>query len=203
MVEAVQRERVRRARYYAPGVRPTRAYRFRGGGYRFRETGRNKRADRDERGLRNFSRSNLYYVLSCENDGENAERPQGGYGISRALPPYYLALPRKRRLTIKILGFRKPGRALETIYRQTVLHIQPRAIRRVLYQKTDLWGYFNIPSGTPRKQTEEERLRSARNNRILPEMPEGYEMPEGWSRQAARRSMTSSKFAEAFYRANK
>lgn len=51
--------------------------------------------------------------------------------------------------------------------------------------------------------TEGEKLLSARNNRVLPELPEDYVMPTGWNRQAARRSMTSSKFAEAFYKANK
>lgn len=79
----------------------------------------------------------------------------------------------------------------------------PEQFGEVYTKKTDLWGYFNIPRGTPHKQTEDEKLRSIRNNRVLPELPEGYEMPEGWSRQAARRSMTSKRFAEAFYRANK
>ena len=79
----------------------------------------------------------------------------------------------------------------------------PEQFGEVYTKKTDLWGYFNIPRGTPHKQTEDEKLRSIRNNRVLPALPEGYEMPEGWSRQAARRSMTSKRFAEAFYRANK
>ena len=79
----------------------------------------------------------------------------------------------------------------------------PEQFGEVYTKKTDLWGYFNKPRGTPHKQTEDEKLRSIRNNRVLPELPEGYEMPEGWSRQAARRSMTSKRFAEAFYRANK
>lgn len=70
-------------------------------------------------------------------------------------------------------------------------------------KKTDIWGYFNEPAKSPRKMTEEERFLCAQNNRRLPELPEGYVMPEGWNRQAARRSMTSRKFAEAFYKANK
>lgn len=51
--------------------------------------------------------------------------------------------------------------------------------------------------------TEGEKLLSARNNRVLPQLPEDYVMPDGWNVQAARRSMTSAKFAEAFYKANK
>lgn len=70
-------------------------------------------------------------------------------------------------------------------------------------KKTDIWGYFNIPKKKPYKLSEDEQLRSIRNNRILPELPEGYILPSGWNRQAAKRSMTSPKFAEAFFRANK
>lgn len=70
-------------------------------------------------------------------------------------------------------------------------------------KKTDVWGYFNEPAKNPRKMTDGEKLLSARNNRVLPELPPNYVMPRGWNKQAARRSMTSSKFAEAFYRANK
>ena len=70
-------------------------------------------------------------------------------------------------------------------------------------KKTDIWGYFNEPKKCPRKMTEGEKLLSARNNRVLPQLPEDYVMPDGWNVQAARRSMTSAKFAEAFYKANK
>lgn len=70
-------------------------------------------------------------------------------------------------------------------------------------KKTDIWGYFNIPRKKPYKMNPEEQLRSSRNNRVLPELPEDYVIPSGWNRQAARRSMTSAKFAEAFFRANK
>lgn len=70
-------------------------------------------------------------------------------------------------------------------------------------KKTDIWGYFNIPKKKPYKLSNHEQLLSSRNNRVLPELPEGYVVPQGWNKQAARRSMTSTKFAEAFFRANK
>ena len=70
-------------------------------------------------------------------------------------------------------------------------------------KKTDIWGYFNIPKKKPYKLSDNEKLLSSRNNRVLPELPDGYIVPQGWRRQAARRSMTSPKFAEAFYRVNK
>lgn len=69
-------------------------------------------------------------------------------------------------------------------------------------KKTDLWGYYNAPKTTPHKLTAEERERCSTNKRILPQLPADYIMPKGWNAQAARRSMTSKKFAEAFFKAN-
>ncbi len=70
-------------------------------------------------------------------------------------------------------------------------------------KKTDIWGYFNIPKKSPYKLSHDEQLLSCRNNRVLPDLPDDYIMPTGWNRRAARRSMTSKRFAEAFYKANK
>lgn len=67
-------------------------------------------------------------------------------------------------------------------------------------KKTDIWGYFNIPKRKPYKLSPNEQLLSYRNNRVLPELPKDYIVPEGWNKQAARRSMTSKRFAEAFLR---
>ena len=104
---------------------------------------------------------------------------------------------------LKFWALENPFGLLRQFLGRPFYTFSPEQFGEVYTKKTDLWGYFNIPSGTPHKQTDDEKLRSIRNNRVLPELPEGYEMPEGWSRQAARRSMTSSKFAAAFYRANK
>lgn len=70
-------------------------------------------------------------------------------------------------------------------------------------KKTDLWGFYNMPKQCKREMTQEEKERCAINKRILPELPESYIMPDGWNKMAARRSMTSKRFAEAFYKANK
>jgi hypothetical protein len=70
-------------------------------------------------------------------------------------------------------------------------------------KRTDLWGYFNEPKVNKRTLTDEEKARMSINNRILPELPQGYVLPEGFRPQQARRSMTSKCFAEAFYRANR
>ncbi|MCI9626508.1 MAG: hypothetical protein HFI90_06970 [Clostridia bacterium] len=70
-------------------------------------------------------------------------------------------------------------------------------------KKTDIWGYFNNPKKSPYKLSRDDKLRTHINNRVLPELPDDYIMPKGWSRQAAKRSMTSKRFAEAFFKANK
>ena len=70
-------------------------------------------------------------------------------------------------------------------------------------KKTDIWGYFNIPKKKPRQLTEEERQQCSINNRPLPDLPDNYTIPDGWNVTAARRSMTSKFFAEAFFKANK
>lgn len=70
-------------------------------------------------------------------------------------------------------------------------------------KRTDLWGYYNAPRKSPTRLTEDELKRMSINNRSLPDLPQDYVLPEGFSKQAARRSMTSSYFAKAFMEANK
>lgn len=69
-------------------------------------------------------------------------------------------------------------------------------------KKTDIWGYFNIPKKTPRILTEDEIERNKVNNRVLPELPDNYILPDNFKPIQARRSMTSSYFADAFFKAN-
>lgn len=70
-------------------------------------------------------------------------------------------------------------------------------------KKTDLWGYFNKPKTNKRELTADEIERCRVNKRVLPELPENYVLPDGWNKGAARRSMTSEYFAQAFYESNK
>lgn len=70
-------------------------------------------------------------------------------------------------------------------------------------KKTDLWGYFNEPIKAPHTLSPEEKARCKDNTRVLPDLPEDYILPPGWNKTAARRSMTSPKFAQAFYNSNK
>jgi len=70
-------------------------------------------------------------------------------------------------------------------------------------KKTDIWGYFNLPKKNKRELTEDEIKRRHINNRILPELPKDYILPENFLPIQAKRSMTSSYFAKAFFKANK
>lgn len=70
-------------------------------------------------------------------------------------------------------------------------------------KKTDLWGYFKHPKKSPVKLNDEEKARCAINNRLLPELPKDYVLPNDFRPQQARRSMTDKHFAEAFFKANK
>lgn len=105
--------------------------------------------------------------------------------------------------TLKFWALENPQGYLRQFLGRPPLSFSPEEYGENYTKKTDLWGYFNIPKKRPYKLTPDEQLLSCRNNRVLPELPDDYIMPEGWNRQAARRSMTSSKFAEAFYKANK
>jgi hypothetical protein len=69
------------------------------------------------------------------------------------------------------------------------------------YNKTtDLWGYFK----EPKTKFAYKRAQSTdKNTRKLPPIPEDYERDEAMSTLQIRRSMTSKKFAKAFYEANK
>lgn len=69
-------------------------------------------------------------------------------------------------------------------------------------KRTDLWGYYNIPKLCKRELTEKEKRKCATNSRPLAPLPADYVLPDGWNATAARRSMTSSFFAEAFCKAN-
>lgn len=70
-------------------------------------------------------------------------------------------------------------------------------------KRTDLWGYYNEPRKSPRKLTKKEKARCAINNRVLPDLPEDYVLPDDFKAQQARRSMTDEHFALAFYKANR
>lgn len=69
-------------------------------------------------------------------------------------------------------------------------------------KRTDLWGYYNIPKKKPVFLTAEQIRACSINNRELPDIPDGYILPNDIGRQAVRRSMTPKGFARAFFLAN-
>lgn len=70
-------------------------------------------------------------------------------------------------------------------------------------KRTDLWGYYNLPTKKPVPLSDQQMRDCSINNRILPKIPEDYKMPGDIRAQAVRRSITPKGFAEAFFRANK
>ncbi len=66
-------------------------------------------------------------------------------------------------------------------------------------KKTDLWGYYNEPKKKPYEMTNDDIARCSVNNRVLPELPEYYILPDNFKPQQARRSMTDPHFATAFF----
>ncbi len=65
-------------------------------------------------------------------------------------------------------------------------------------KKTDLWGYFNIPKKNSVILSKGQRKKSKTNGRRLPSISEITS-----SKQTAKRAITPSGFAKAFFEANK
>lgn len=104
---------------------------------------------------------------------------------------------------LKFWAMENPCGYLRQIIGKPSLTFNPMDYGANYSKKTDLWGYFNHPKKSPVKLTEEEKARCAINNRLLPELPNEYVLPNDFRPQQARRSMTDKHFAEAFFKANK
>jgi hypothetical protein len=104
---------------------------------------------------------------------------------------------------LKFWALENPAGYLRQIMGKPPLTFDPSDYGADYTKKTDLWGYFNFPKKAPRKMTDEEKARCAINNRILPQLPDDYILPDDFTAQQARRSMTDEHFALAFYKANK
>ena len=105
--------------------------------------------------------------------------------------------------TLKFWALENPVGYLRQFLGKPYLTFDPCDYGDTYTKKTDLWGYYNIPAINKRALNQEEKERCSINKRILPELPNDYVLPDGWNSQAARRSMTSKCFANAFYLANK
>jgi len=67
-------------------------------------------------------------------------------------------------------------------------------------KKTDLWGYFNVPTMNPIDLNQEELALCAVNSRSLPRLPSISDITG--NKQAAKRAITPPRFARAFFEAN-
>lgn len=65
-------------------------------------------------------------------------------------------------------------------------------------KRTDLWGYYNLPTKKPVQLSEEEKKLMSTNSRKLPSISDLT-----GSNQAAKRAITPRGFALAFFKANK
>ena len=104
---------------------------------------------------------------------------------------------------LKFWALENPKGYLRQLLGKPPLTFNPMDYGANYSKKTDLWGYYNTPKLSPRKLTAEEKARCAINNRELAALPDGYKLPIDFRAQQARRSMTDSHFAAAFFRANK
>lgn len=104
---------------------------------------------------------------------------------------------------LKFWALENPQGYLRQLLGKPPLTFNPMDYGANYTKKTDLWGYYNMPLKKPNTLTEEEKARCAINNRVLPELPAEYILPDDFRAQQARRSMTDEHFATAFFKANR
>lgn len=99
-----------------------------------------------------------------------------------------------------------PRGLLRQFLGKPALTFQPNEFGDMHTKNTDIWGYFKMPTKLKNPVVIPDRIRMslAKNNRILPTLPEGYTAHKftGERSQAARRAMTPPGFATAFFKAN-
>lgn len=109
----------------------------------------------------------------------------------------------KNKAILKFWSLENPMGFLRQMLGLPPLTFNPSDYGDTYTKKTDLWGYYKMPRMKPVPLTAEAKAKCAINNRDLPNIPEGYVMPDDIKSQAVRRSITSEYFARAFFKANK
>lgn len=109
----------------------------------------------------------------------------------------------RARGNLKFWALENPVGYLRQMIGKPPLTFNPTDYGANYTKKTDLWGYYNNPKKKPYKMTEEEAALCSKNNRCLPTLPVGYVLPDNFSTTQAKRSITDSFFADAFFKANK
>lgn len=111
----------------------------------------------------------------------------------------------RKRQKIGFWALENPTGLLRQFLGKPALVFQPCDYGDLWTKRTDVWGYFKEPIKSPIEVPDRVHRQLAKNNRILPRLPEGYIAYKiaGERSQAARRAMTPPSFAKAFYDANK
>ena len=103
---------------------------------------------------------------------------------------------------LKFWALENPKGYLRQFLGKPYLEFSPEEYGENYTKPTDIWGYFFKPK---KNKYEGELIGNGKNwnwvkNKIL---PDDYIMPENWTAAQAKKSMTSSKFAIAFFKANR
>ena len=103
---------------------------------------------------------------------------------------------------LKFWALENPKGYLRQFLGKPYLEFSPEQYGENYTKPTDIWGYFFKPK---KNKYEGELIGNGKNwkwvkNKIL---PDDYIFPENWTANQAKKSMTSSKFAIAFFKANK
>lgn len=107
----------------------------------------------------------------------------------------------RKQGSLKFWALENPRAYLRQFLGKPPLVFSPHEYGDPYTKWTDLWGFYNLPTKKPVKLTDQQMRDCSINNRILPQLPDGYVSAE--SRQSARRAMTPQGFANAFFKANK
>lgn len=110
---------------------------------------------------------------------------------------------RSNNSQLKFWALENPKGYLRQFLGKPPMTFSPEEFGENYTKTTDIWGFYNLPTKSSKAVGKGEHLPSVNMGYILPELPSDYVLPKGWNILAARRSITSSKFAEAFYKANK
>lgn len=118
-----------------------------------------------------------------------------------------LSIIREIRLTpgntLKFWALENPVGYLRRFLGKPPLTFSPEEYGDNYTKRTDIWGDFIIPKRMRVTEDYKSRWIYSGQHRPLPDIPEGYVIPDDMSKKAVQRAITSRAFAEAFYKANR
>ncbi|HEX3038597.1 MAG TPA: hypothetical protein VHO94_06355 [Oscillospiraceae bacterium] len=112
-------------------------------------------------------------------------------------------LPGTFQTTLKFWAMENPNGYLKYFMGKPTMIFQPYEFGDGYSKRTYLWGWFELPQRLPPMFQA-----VCKNNALtldeydLRELPDDYHLPPDFSKRAAKRSITSPKFASAFFESN-